>query len=90
MFVTVVLTLFITMHRQDRYQRGYIELCKTLPWLHQKLTNLDHEESEEMLKKACPQCLYYTPAHFLYSSNEARTRLVAMTRVLSKSSWHRG
>ncbi|KAG2142499.1 hypothetical protein BD769DRAFT_1348560 [Suillus cothurnatus] len=42
-----------TTIEQDRYQRGYIELCKTLPWLHQKLTNLDHEESEEMLKKAC-------------------------------------
>ncbi|KAG2051668.1 hypothetical protein BDR06DRAFT_916165 [Suillus hirtellus] len=36
---------------QDRYQRGYIELCKTLPWIHQKLTNVDHEESEEMLRK---------------------------------------
>ncbi|KAG2131895.1 hypothetical protein BD769DRAFT_1666362 [Suillus cothurnatus] len=42
-----------TTIEQDHYQRGYIELCKTLPWLHQKLTNLDHEESEEMLKKAC-------------------------------------
>ncbi|KAG2123040.1 hypothetical protein BD769DRAFT_1359952 [Suillus cothurnatus] len=36
---------------QDRLQRGYIELTKALPWFHDKLSNLDHEESEEMLKK---------------------------------------
>ncbi|KAG1896320.1 uncharacterized protein F5891DRAFT_958819 [Suillus fuscotomentosus] len=36
---------------QDRHQRGYIELSKTLPWIHQKLTSLDHEESEDMLRK---------------------------------------
>ncbi|KAG2743431.1 hypothetical protein P692DRAFT_20746129 [Suillus brevipes Sb2] len=36
---------------QDRLQRGYIELAKSLPWMHDKLASLDHEESEEMLKK---------------------------------------
>ncbi|KAG1819464.1 hypothetical protein DFJ58DRAFT_673314, partial [Suillus subalutaceus] len=36
---------------QDRLQCGYIELAKALPWLHDKLACLDHEESEDMLKK---------------------------------------
>ncbi|KAG1797358.1 uncharacterized protein HD556DRAFT_1233471 [Suillus plorans] len=36
---------------QDRLQHGYIELAKALPWLHDKLACLDHEESEDMLKK---------------------------------------
>ncbi|KAG2132680.1 hypothetical protein BD769DRAFT_1666128 [Suillus cothurnatus] len=36
---------------QDRLQRGYIELTKSLPWIHEKLATLDHEESEEMLRK---------------------------------------
>ncbi|KAG1789117.1 uncharacterized protein HD556DRAFT_1447180 [Suillus plorans] len=36
---------------QDRIQRGYIELAKALPWIHDKLASLDHEESEDMLKK---------------------------------------
>ncbi|KAG2739908.1 hypothetical protein P692DRAFT_20754425 [Suillus brevipes Sb2] len=36
---------------QDRLQRGYIELAKSLPWIHEKLASLDLEESEEMLKK---------------------------------------
>ncbi|KAG1736177.1 hypothetical protein EDD22DRAFT_787567 [Suillus occidentalis] len=36
---------------QDRLQRGYIEFAWTLPWLHMKLRSLEHEESEDMLKK---------------------------------------
>lgn len=36
---------------QDRIQRGYIELAKALPWIHDKLASLDHEESEDMLRK---------------------------------------
>ncbi|KAG1894151.1 uncharacterized protein F5891DRAFT_985269 [Suillus fuscotomentosus] len=36
---------------QDRLQRGYIELAKALSWLHDKLAGLDHEESDDMLKK---------------------------------------
>ncbi|KAG1848138.1 hypothetical protein C8R48DRAFT_615005 [Suillus tomentosus] len=40
-----------TTIEQDHHQRGYIELSKTLPWIHQKLTSLDHEESEDMLRK---------------------------------------
>ncbi|KAG1876122.1 hypothetical protein C8R48DRAFT_591784, partial [Suillus tomentosus] len=36
---------------QNRLQRGYIELAKILPWLHEKLANLDSEESEDMLRK---------------------------------------
>jgi hypothetical protein len=44
----------LILSRQDRLQRGYIELTKALPWFHDKLSNLDHEESEEMLKKVFP------------------------------------
>ncbi|KAG2124317.1 hypothetical protein BD769DRAFT_1358979 [Suillus cothurnatus] len=36
---------------QDRLQRGYIELAKALSWLHNKLADLDHEDSDDMLKK---------------------------------------
>ncbi|KAG1842289.1 hypothetical protein C8R48DRAFT_554365, partial [Suillus tomentosus] len=36
---------------QDRLQRGYVELTKVLPWIHEKLASLDNEESEDMLKK---------------------------------------
>ncbi|KAG1846724.1 hypothetical protein C8R48DRAFT_616215 [Suillus tomentosus] len=36
---------------QDRMQSGYIELARTLPWLHEKLGQLEHEECENMLKK---------------------------------------
>jgi hypothetical protein len=39
------------MNRQNRLQRGYIELSKTLPWFHEKLASLDFEESEDMLKQ---------------------------------------
>ncbi|KAG1767014.1 hypothetical protein EDD22DRAFT_844769 [Suillus occidentalis] len=38
--------------RQNRLQRGYIELARVLPWLHGKLGDLDHEDSEDMLRKA--------------------------------------
>ncbi|KAG2750203.1 hypothetical protein P692DRAFT_20734280 [Suillus brevipes Sb2] len=40
-----------TTGEQDRMQRGYIELSRTLPWLHVKLGEFDHEDSEDMLKK---------------------------------------
>ncbi|KAG1906564.1 uncharacterized protein F5891DRAFT_975339 [Suillus fuscotomentosus] len=36
---------------QNRLQRGYIELSKTLPWFYEKLASLDFEESEDMLKQ---------------------------------------
>ncbi|KAG1775832.1 hypothetical protein EV702DRAFT_1046711 [Suillus placidus] len=36
---------------QDNLQSGYLELARTLPWLHAKLGQLDHEECEDMLKK---------------------------------------
>ncbi|KAG2096320.1 uncharacterized protein F5147DRAFT_656634 [Suillus discolor] len=50
-----------TTIEQDRHQCGYIELSKTLPWIHQKLMSLNHEESEDMLRKGGPQHLYYIP-----------------------------
>jgi hypothetical protein len=39
------------MNRQNRLQRGYIELAKTLPWFHEKLAGLDFKESEDLLRK---------------------------------------
>ncbi|KAG2089832.1 hypothetical protein BD769DRAFT_1679833 [Suillus cothurnatus] len=42
---------FNTTQEQDRLQRGYIELAKALPWFHDKLASLDHEESEHMLRQ---------------------------------------
>ncbi|KAG2740324.1 hypothetical protein P692DRAFT_201728313 [Suillus brevipes Sb2] len=36
---------------QNRLQRGYIELAKTLPWFHEKLAGLDFKESEDLLRK---------------------------------------
>ncbi|KAG2119174.1 uncharacterized protein F5147DRAFT_648224 [Suillus discolor] len=36
---------------QNRLQHGYIEFIKVLPWLHKKLSCLDHEELEDMLRK---------------------------------------
>ncbi|KAG2122858.1 hypothetical protein BD769DRAFT_1670492 [Suillus cothurnatus] len=36
---------------QDNLQSGYLELARTLPWLHAKLGQLNHEECEDMLKK---------------------------------------
>ncbi|KAG2112757.1 hypothetical protein BD769DRAFT_1364416 [Suillus cothurnatus] len=49
--VSISISLFTIRNRQDRLQRGYIELAKSLPWIHEKLATLDHEESEEMLRK---------------------------------------
>ncbi|KAG2124770.1 hypothetical protein BD769DRAFT_1669277 [Suillus cothurnatus] len=43
-------------NRQNRLQCGYIELIKVLLWVYEKLSNLDHEESEDMLKKL-KQCM---------------------------------
>ncbi|KAG1860025.1 hypothetical protein C8R48DRAFT_714265 [Suillus tomentosus] len=36
---------------QDRLQRGYITLAQAVPWLHEKLGELDIDDSEDMLKK---------------------------------------
>ncbi|KAG2080188.1 hypothetical protein BD769DRAFT_1685226 [Suillus cothurnatus] len=40
-----------TTPEQDRLQHGYITLAQTLPWLHGKLSNLDIDECEDMIKK---------------------------------------
>ncbi|KAG0691998.1 hypothetical protein DFH29DRAFT_818435 [Suillus ampliporus] len=40
-----------TMPEQDSLQAGYLELTRTLPWLHRKLGELNHKECEGMLKK---------------------------------------
>jgi hypothetical protein len=42
---------FLITSRQDRLQRGYIALTQALPWAHDKLTQLDIEDAEDMLKK---------------------------------------
>ncbi|KAG1784686.1 uncharacterized protein HD556DRAFT_1250963 [Suillus plorans] len=36
---------------QDRLQHGYIALSQILPWLHEKLAELDIDDTEDMLKK---------------------------------------
>ncbi|KAG1831840.1 hypothetical protein EV424DRAFT_1313903 [Suillus variegatus] len=36
---------------QDRLQRGYIILAQVLPWIHGKLSELDTDDSQDMLKK---------------------------------------
>ncbi|KAG2143671.1 hypothetical protein DEU56DRAFT_733151 [Suillus clintonianus] len=40
-----------TTTQQDRLQRGYIAFTQTLPWLHGKLTSLDTEDCQDMMKK---------------------------------------
>ncbi|KAG2122509.1 hypothetical protein BD769DRAFT_1389599 [Suillus cothurnatus] len=37
--------------RQDRLQRGYIAFAQALPWMHDRLTQLDIDDAEDMLKK---------------------------------------
>ncbi|KAG2140325.1 hypothetical protein BD769DRAFT_1662863 [Suillus cothurnatus] len=36
---------------QDRLQRGYIAFVQALPWMHDRLTQLDIDDAEDMLKK---------------------------------------
>ncbi|KAG1727199.1 hypothetical protein EDD22DRAFT_961293 [Suillus occidentalis] len=36
---------------QNRLQRGYITFAQALPWLHTRLSNLDIDECEDMIKK---------------------------------------
>jgi hypothetical protein len=47
------MTPLTLLFRQDRLQHGYITLAQTLPWLHGKLSNLDIDECEDMIKKVC-------------------------------------
>jgi hypothetical protein len=61
MFIS--LCLIIKWNRQDRLQRGYVELAKALPWLHDKLACLDHEESDDMLRKVFPNVFITLFAH---------------------------
>lgn len=78
------------MNRQDRLQRGYIELVKVLPWFHDRLASLDLEESEDMLRKVCPVISVKFLSHFRCSSSEAQTRLVVTIQQLSRSLWAPG
>ncbi|KAG2737514.1 hypothetical protein P692DRAFT_201733086 [Suillus brevipes Sb2] len=36
---------------QDRLQRGYVECSRVLPWIHGNLGDIEHDDSEDMLKK---------------------------------------
>ncbi|KAG2080873.1 hypothetical protein BD769DRAFT_1684641 [Suillus cothurnatus] len=47
---------------QDRLQRGYIALTQTLPWLHEKLSEFDIDDSEDMLKKVQMRPAVMTPS----------------------------
>ncbi|KAJ8586472.1 hypothetical protein M405DRAFT_354467 [Rhizopogon salebrosus TDB-379] len=40
-----------TTTAEDRLQHGYIALAQVLPWLHDKLHDLDPDDSNDMLKK---------------------------------------
>lgn len=48
----VKIIILILWYRQDRAQRGYVECSRVLPWLHERLGDLEHEDMEDMLKKA--------------------------------------
>jgi len=37
--------------RQDRLQYGYILLVQVLPWLHERLAELDIDDCEDMRKQ---------------------------------------
>jgi hypothetical protein len=63
--MSVLTFLFKIRNRQDRLQRGYIELAKSLPWFHERLATLDHEESEDMLRKVIPTLMCHI--WFLFS-----------------------
>ncbi|KAG2099248.1 uncharacterized protein F5147DRAFT_777367 [Suillus discolor] len=39
---------------QNRLQRGYLALAQALPWFHSKLSELDADDCEDMLKKFTP------------------------------------
>lgn len=39
-----MINLVILRHRQDHLQCGYINVARVLPWLHEKLGELDHED----------------------------------------------
>jgi len=40
-------------HRHDRLQIGYIALNNTLPWFHQKIADMEYDDSMHILKKVC-------------------------------------
>ncbi|KAG1897428.1 uncharacterized protein F5891DRAFT_957202 [Suillus fuscotomentosus] len=46
-FVTYLTPFF----RQNRLQRGYLTLSQALPWFYSKLSDLDADDCEDMLKK---------------------------------------
>lgn len=82
-------TIFLILpHRQDNLQSGYIELARTLPWLHPKLGELDHEECEDMLRKVC--IIILQRVHFecwlFYSLRKAQMQLGVMIHPVSKTS----
>jgi len=77
-----LLCLFTEVNRQDRLQRGYIELAKALSWLHNKLADLDHEDSDDMLKKVFNNIVTHL-AHF------AHFNLAQARRGLSSGRRHR-
>lgn len=41
----------ILSYSQNRLQRGYIAMAQCLPWIHEKLAELDPDDTEDMLKK---------------------------------------
>lgn len=55
----VAALVFTKVNRQDRLQRGYIELAKALSWVHDKLAGFNDEESADMLRKVLQNILLH-------------------------------
>ncbi|KAG1895899.1 uncharacterized protein F5891DRAFT_926452, partial [Suillus fuscotomentosus] len=47
----VFVTYLTPFFRQNHLQRGYLALSQALPWFHSKLSDLDADDCEDMLKK---------------------------------------
>jgi hypothetical protein len=41
----------ILLYSQNRLQRGYVAMAQSLPWIHEKLAELDIDDTDDMLKK---------------------------------------
>lgn len=74
----------VLQYSQDRLQRGYIELARTLPWLHDKLGKLEHDECEDILKKVCNNYSQRIQL-IVYSSRKEEMRHVATILPVSRN-----
>ncbi|KAG1811124.1 uncharacterized protein BJ212DRAFT_1483796 [Suillus subaureus] len=68
---------------QDRLQRGYITLAQVVPWLHPKLSELDIDDCEDMLKKLL------CPSEWDWSDPQVKAGICNQTSeyIVSENSW---